>query len=218
MPVFKEANRMHLLAFLKSPHSGKSDRSNTPILVSRKIFRGKKMKIAVWMMLSVATLAAVEPPHMGEGKTQAQLEAENVNPRLRRAGLVKTKAYLTPDEQPQTFSEAWAACLSQGMTLPTLGQLVQLKAHLGSLLSDMANPDQGFLWSISKNANKKYPRAAFSLETGQPTMAKADARGFALCVKSNVVAADPAESAYGAFPDKTKTTALNSTLVSPFRP
>jgi hypothetical protein len=152
------------------------------------------MRIAIWVMLSVATLAAVEPPHI-EGKTQSQVDAENVNPRLRRAGLTKTKFHATPGEAPQTFAEAWATCLNEGMTLPTLAQLAVLKPHLGALLSGMTNPNRGFLWSISKNANAKYPRGAFSLETGQPTMAKADARGYALCVKSDVVAAVPTQSA-----------------------
>ncbi len=85
--------------------------------------------------------------------------------------------------EPMTFTEAWAACLRQGLTLPELAQLKEIEPQVGAQLSRIEAAEGNFLWTLSKNANPEFPRTGFSLGQRNAVMAKASDRGFALCVQ-----------------------------------
>jgi len=85
--------------------------------------------------------------------------------------------------EPMTFTEAWAACLRQGLTLPEVAQLKEIEPKIGGQLSQIEKGEGNFLWTLSKNANPEFPRTGFSLEQRNAMRAKASDKGFALCVQ-----------------------------------
>lgn len=85
--------------------------------------------------------------------------------------------------KPMTFTEAWAACLRQGLTLPEMAHLREIEPKIGSQLAQIEKGEGNFLWTLSKNANPEFPRTGFSLGQRNAVMAKSSDKGFALCVQ-----------------------------------
>ena len=147
-----------------------------------------------WLICSMLILLAVvnaeaEGDHSTESRQSPvgvwRLEAEpnEVPSFLMRVGLRDTRWHALIGEAPETFAEAWAACLAWGMTLPTSRQLAVLKPHLSTLLNGKSEKEDGFIWTLDEYKNKKYPYGGYSLKIHKPIQAKKSAKGIGLCVE-----------------------------------